>query len=54
MNNEKVVMYDSPEAASLQTVTGWVSRDGRSEGQNVFGRIQSRHRRDSRSTAQIG
>lgn len=28
MKNEKVVMYDSPEAASLQTVTGWVARGG--------------------------
>ena len=27
--NDPVVMYDSPEAASLQTVTGWVSRTGR-------------------------
>ena len=25
---ELVVMYDSPEAASIQTVTGWVSRTG--------------------------
>lgn len=25
---DKIVMYDSPEAASIQTVTGWVSRTG--------------------------
>ncbi|PHM22371.1 hypothetical protein [Xenorhabdus ehlersii] len=24
-----IVMYDSPEAAKIKTVTGWVSRDGR-------------------------
>ncbi|MBK5541558.1 hypothetical protein JFV28_20180 [Pseudomonas sp. TH05] len=24
-----IIMYDAPEAASLQTVTGWVSADGR-------------------------
>lgn len=24
-----IIMYESPEAASIQTVTGWVSRDGR-------------------------
>jgi len=26
---EKIVPYDSAEAASIQTVTGWVSRSGR-------------------------
>ena len=26
---EKIVPYDSSEAASIQTVTGWVSRSGR-------------------------
>jgi hypothetical protein len=26
---EKIVMMDSDEAASIQTLTGWVSRDGR-------------------------
>lgn len=29
METETKVMYNSPEAASLQTVTGWVSRTGR-------------------------
>ena len=32
MTNKKeavVIMYDSPEAATLKTVTGWVSADGR-------------------------
>ncbi|WP_085631488.1 hypothetical protein [Pseudomonas sp. R16(2017)] len=29
MPEEKVVMYESPEAASIQTLTGWVSADGR-------------------------
>lgn len=28
MRDKKVVMYDSPEAASIQTVTGWVSSNG--------------------------
>jgi hypothetical protein len=28
MSKETIVMYDSPEAASVQTVTGWVSRRG--------------------------
>ena len=28
MKNEKVIMYDSPEAASIKTVTGWVSSNG--------------------------
>lgn len=27
--DNKVIMRDSPEAASLQTVSGWVSRHGR-------------------------
>ena len=30
----KVVLYNSPEAASIQTVTGWVDRDGRFWGNN--------------------
>ncbi|MGN8120390.1 hypothetical protein ACTJK9_01365 [Pseudomonas sp. 22082] len=29
MPEEKVVMYESPEAASIQTLTGWVAADGR-------------------------
>jgi hypothetical protein len=29
MPEEKVVMYESSEAASIQTVTGWVGADGR-------------------------
>ncbi|MNJ55684.1 hypothetical protein D3C77_511920 [compost metagenome] len=29
MREEKVVMYESPEAASIQTITGWVAADGR-------------------------
>jgi hypothetical protein len=28
-DSEIVILSDSPEAATLQTVTGWVSRDGR-------------------------
>ena len=31
---KKIVMFNSPEAASLQTVTGWVSADGRFFGQD--------------------
>lgn len=27
--SEQIIAYDSPEAASIQTVTGWVSRAGR-------------------------
>lgn len=34
MPEEKVVMYESPEAASIQTVTGWVDRSGRFWGQD--------------------
>lgn len=34
MSKEKVVMYDSPEAASIQTITGWVDRTGRFWGQD--------------------
>lgn len=30
----KVIMYDSPEAAQLVTVTGWATRDGRFFGDN--------------------
>lgn len=33
-NKNPVVMYDSPEAASVKTVTGWVSRCGRFFGDN--------------------
>ena len=29
-----VIMYDAPEAASIQTVTGWVSADGRFFGKD--------------------
>ncbi|HAT6800607.1 TPA: hypothetical protein JAN03_00980 [Citrobacter freundii] len=29
MKTEKIVMMDSDEAASIQTVTGWVDRHGR-------------------------
>lgn len=29
MGNKEIVMYDSPEAASIQTLTGWVDRHGR-------------------------
>jgi hypothetical protein len=28
MSDNKIIMYDSPEAATQQTVTGWVSRNG--------------------------
>ena len=31
---KQVIMYDAPEAASIQTVTGWVSADGRFFGQD--------------------
>ena len=31
---KQVIMYDAPEAASLQTVTGWVTADGRFFGQD--------------------
>lgn len=31
---KKIVMFDSPESASLKTVTGWVSADGRFFGQD--------------------
>ncbi len=34
MKEEKIVMYESPEAASIQTVTGWVSRLGHYFGDN--------------------
>ena len=30
----KVIMYDSPEAAQLVTVTGWATKDGRFFGDN--------------------
>ena len=29
MAEKQIIMEDSPEAASIQTVTGWVSRTGR-------------------------
>ncbi|MBX9753658.1 MAG: hypothetical protein K2X80_02810 [Pseudomonadaceae bacterium] len=32
MSEKNVIMYDSPEAATLQTITGWVSSDGRFYG----------------------
>lgn len=32
--NSKVIMYDSPEAASIQSVTGWVSSCGHFWGAN--------------------
>ena len=31
---KQVIMYDAPEAASIQTVTGWVSADGRFFGKD--------------------
>ena len=31
---KKIVMFDSPESASVKTVTGWVSADGRFFGQD--------------------
>ncbi|HEY6437025.1 MAG TPA: hypothetical protein VIY47_10565 [Ignavibacteriaceae bacterium] len=34
MKKELVVMYNSEEAASIQTVTGWVSRNGHFWGQD--------------------
>ncbi|MFI8479684.1 hypothetical protein ACIGCM_03845 [Pseudomonas sp. NPDC078700] len=34
MSEEKVIMYDSPAAAQLVTVTGWKSADGRFFGDN--------------------
>jgi len=34
MKEQKVVMYESDEAASIQTVTGWVDRNGRFWGQD--------------------
>ncbi|UXY09028.1 BREX-1 system adenine-specific DNA-methyltransferase PglX [Kosakonia sp. ML.JS2a] len=34
MNTEKIVMMDSDEAASIQTVTGWVDRYGRFWGKD--------------------
>ena len=32
--NEVIVLEDSPEAASIKTITGWVSRDGRFFGKD--------------------
>ncbi|WP_244858805.1 hypothetical protein [Pseudomonas sp. B2021] len=34
MPEEKVVMYEPPQAASIQTVTGWVGADGRFWGKD--------------------
>lgn len=34
MSEQKIILPDSPEAASIQTVTGWVSRTGRFYGSN--------------------
>ena len=34
MREDKVVMYESPEAASIQTVTGWVDPSGRFWGKD--------------------
>lgn len=34
MKPEKIIPYDSPEAARIVTVTGWVSRHGRFYGDN--------------------
>ena len=34
MSEEKIILEDSPEAASIQTVTGWVSRTGIFWGKN--------------------
>lgn len=34
MSAQKHIMFDAPEAASLKTVTGWVSADGRFFGQD--------------------
>ena len=34
LKEKQVIMYDAPEAASIQTVTGWVSADGRFFGQD--------------------
>ena len=34
MADQPIVMYDSPEAASIRTVTGWVSRHGQWWGDN--------------------
>lgn len=42
----KVIMYDSPEAAQLVTVTGWATKDGRFFGDNehLARRCGSTHR----------
>ena len=34
MADKSVIMYDSPEAASIKTITGWVSSAGRFWGDN--------------------
>lgn len=42
MNNEKIIMYDSPEAATYKTgIEGWVSASGR-----FFGRFEESARYD--------
>jgi hypothetical protein len=40
---EKIVMEDSPEAASIQTVTGWVSRTGHFYGSGEQGERTARY-----------
>lgn len=42
-----IIMYDAPEAASLKTVTGWVSADGRFFGadENLARHCGATHRR---------
>lgn len=34
LKDKGIIMYDAPEAASLQTVTGWMTADGRFFGQD--------------------
>lgn len=34
MKNDRIIMYESDEAASIKTVTGWVSREGIFWGDN--------------------
>lgn len=42
-NDKKVVMFDSDEAASLQSVTGWVSRGGFFHGDGGAGESAARY-----------
>lgn len=44
---KQIIMYDAPEAASIQTATGWVSADGRFFGQdeNLARFCSATHRR---------